>query len=524
MAAEGAGEDDAGDEWVEKEAMTAPPEEDILDKRDRNVQESKMQRDSWMEAPSTLEIDYLQQNRRKKSPPSQFVSAKESHERKIHKHEVDELLKDLEEDEDEDAPVEDEPAQHDVSYTFGDGGASWRMTKLRGVYRKAQEDNKSVDEVALRSYGDLRLFDDAREEERELDRRETYGKDYVGLDKPSGEFFQERKMAAGKRRKLSPSPDATGRDAGQIQQGQQMEEQPAPARTVPLDQTALNKLKAQLMKAKLRKDPKAADLEAEYNAAAAAASANGIQADIVVLSNMDNRMLAGGRGNEVKAIDNKRGRERGTVVENEDMSIEDMVRHEKRTRGMQGGEGRAFAERIAKDARFDRPRLHGRQRNQAREECRQERHQPAQHSHRRVPKDAKGTRQLPAVPPRRHLTAAHRAPRQPRDTHLPDPGHGARAHTLRRRHSPDPAPTQPSGMRRRRMGGDTQLHEVADAHVPRAEPGRYLLRERSQHGPEATRGHGRGAAADAPRGHGAGVLQGGDPGVGRGVESAQEDH
>ncbi|GAB7339068.1 hypothetical protein MBLNU457_5724t1 [Dothideomycetes sp. NU457] len=348
-----AGEDDASDEWVEKEAMTAPPEEDILDERDQSLQESKIQRDSWMEAPSALDIDYLQQNRRKKSPPSQFVSAKEDHERKIHRHEVDEMLRDLEEDEDEDAPVEDEPAQHDVSYTFGDGGANWRMTKLRGVYRKAKEDNKSVDEVALKTYGDLRLFDDAREEERELDRRETYGKDYVGLEKPSGEFFQERKMAAGKRRKLSASPDTTGRGAEQIPQGQQMDELPAPSRTVPLDQTALNKLKAQLMKAKLRKDPKAADLEAEYNAAAAAASANGVQADVVVLSNMDNRMLAGGRGNEVKAIDNKRGRERGTVVENEDMSIEDMVRHEKRTRGMQGGEGRAFAERIAKDAKFD---------------------------------------------------------------------------------------------------------------------------------------------------------------------------
>jgi len=345
-------DDDEGDEWVEKEAMTAPPGEDILDGRDHDLQKPKVQRDSWMEAPSALEIDYLQQTRRKKSPPSQFVSAKEDHARKVHKHEMDELLKDLEENEDEDAPIEDEPAQHNVSYTFGDGGADWRMTKLRGVYRKAQEENASVDEVALKTYGDLQYFDDAREEERELDRRQTYGKDYVGLEKPSGEFYQERKMAAGQRRKSSAS-DPVGHDASKIQQGQQMDEQPAPAMTVPLDQTALNKLKAQLMKAKLRKDPKAADLEAEYNAAAAAASANGVQADVVVLSNMDNRMLAGGRGNEVKAIDNKRGRERGTVVENEDMSIEDMVRHEKRTRGMQGGEGRAFAERIAKDAKFD---------------------------------------------------------------------------------------------------------------------------------------------------------------------------
>jgi len=68
---------------------------------------------------------------------------------------------------------------------------------------------------------------------------------------------------------------------------------------------------------------------------------------------MESRMLAGGRKGEVNAIENKRGKERGLVEENEDMSIEDMVRQEKRTRGQFGGGGRAFAERIAKDAKFD---------------------------------------------------------------------------------------------------------------------------------------------------------------------------
>jgi len=74
--------------------------------------------------------------------------------------------------------------------------------------------------------------------------------------------------------------------------------------------------------------------------------------EVVVLGKMENRMLAGTRG-EVKAIDNKRGRERGLVEENEDMSIEDMVREERRTRGQAGGEGQRFAERIAKDVKFD---------------------------------------------------------------------------------------------------------------------------------------------------------------------------
>ena len=68
---------------------------------------------------------------------------------------------------------------------------------------------------------------------------------------------------------------------------------------------------------------------------------------------MDNRMLASGQRNEVRRVETKRGMERGLVEENEDMSIEDMVREERRTKGQAGGDGRRFAERIAKDGKFD---------------------------------------------------------------------------------------------------------------------------------------------------------------------------
>lgn len=263
------------------------------------------------------------------------------------------MLKDLEEDDDAEGPddtnkppVVDEPAQHDVDYTFGDSGSAWRMTKLRGVYRKAKESDKTLEEAAINTYGDLRLFDDAREEERELERRAMYGKHFIGLDKPSGELFRERKLAAGLHRPPHHSPDPPSA----LPNAQIMQELPPSALALPLDQTALNKLKARMMKAKLRNAPDAADLEAEYEAAAAA---NRVQPGVVVLNAMENRMLTGGRDGEVNRIDNKRGRERGQVVENEDMSIEDMVRQEKRTKAQFGGEGRAFAERIAKDGKFD---------------------------------------------------------------------------------------------------------------------------------------------------------------------------
>lgn len=350
-------EEDDGGEWVEKEAATGPPQDDILDQRDVNLREEKVQRDAWMEEPSGLDIEYTQ-SRKPKAPQSQFVGAKGDHEFKVHENEVNQHLRDLQQDFDEggdesgDGPAGafgDLPAQHEVSYIFGDSGSSWRMTKLKAVYRQAEESGRSVDDVAIERYGDLRDFDDAREEEREMDRRKTYGKEYVGLEKPSGELFQERKLRAGIRRESS----GQAAQPNELDQGEVMsKETSAPSTAVPLDTTALNKLKAQMMKAKLRNAPNAAQLEREYKLAEQASLANGKQSDVVVLHNMENRQLAGGRVGEVTSVTGKRARERGTVVENEDMSIEDMVRQERRTAHNSGGSGREFAERIAKDSKF----------------------------------------------------------------------------------------------------------------------------------------------------------------------------
>ncbi|KAI7365264.1 hypothetical protein KC354_g5017 [Hortaea werneckii] len=355
--------DDAGgvedeDEWVEKETDTAPPTEQILDERSEDLREGKVQRDAWMQEPSGLDVDYVQARKKEGEPPkSQFVGAKADHEFRVQTAEVNQHLADLQRDFDDD-DTEDpekvdaqEPAQHQVSYTFGDAGSSWRMTKLKNVYRHAEDSGQDVEDVALERYGDLRAFDDAREEEMEVDRRKMYGKDYVGKEKPSGELFQERKMKAGIRRDEKGGEESKGVER-LPSQGEKMEEQPAPATTAPLDATSLNKLKAQMMKAKLKNDPNAGQLEEEYNRAAAAGMASSSQPDVVVLGKSENRQLAGREG-EVNAITNKRGRERGLVTENEDMSIEDMVKHEKRTRGVHGGEGKAFAERIAKDGKYE---------------------------------------------------------------------------------------------------------------------------------------------------------------------------
>ncbi|KXL43898.1 hypothetical protein M433DRAFT_538434 [Acidomyces richmondensis BFW] len=321
-----------------------------------DAKENKLQRDAWMQAPSALEIDYVQ-SRKPKRPPGQFVSAKDNYDFKTQDVGVNQHAADLQRDLEDDSGGEGISEQRsDIDYNFGDAGSSWRMTKLQAVFRQAEEEGRCVEDVALERYGDLREWDNAREEKRELDRRNMYGPDYVGVKKPSGELYRERVAQCG----LQGKPDYQ-RGVGEAEEPQVSDmvlPGAAPSldasAAVPLDATALNKLKAQMMRARLRGAPDAAQLEEEYTRAEAASLSNARTSgpDIVELGVMDSRRLAGDRSGEITAVSGKRGRQRGLVVENDDMSIADMVRQERRTRGLPGGEGRAFAERIARDGKF----------------------------------------------------------------------------------------------------------------------------------------------------------------------------
>lgn len=301
-----------------------------------------------MVAPSEIDVDYVHR-RKQKEPASTFVPAsKPADQRALH------TLPELEEQSQAPTALGDLPAQHDVDYVFGDSGSSWRMTRLKAAYKKAEESGQPVEDIAMKQYGNLRDFDDAREEERELQRRRTHGRNYVGIEKPSGELFEERKLAERRKRPTEPEPESAPADESEDEfeaaLGEKIREKSPPRQTVPLDQTALNKLKAQLMKAKISKAANYEQLKAEYEEAQSLTS-KGPTSNVVVLNKMESRALAGGRGGEVQAMDNtKRGRERGHVKEKEDMSIEDMVRQERRTK--HNSDGKAFAERIASDAKF----------------------------------------------------------------------------------------------------------------------------------------------------------------------------
>lgn len=325
-------------------------EEKESEEPDVIVQEEpqKLQRDAWMEAPSALDVDYVQRrNANEQEEPSKRM-LQVGFEQKLHEKELNRHLHDVvEENAEPGRPTAEAQAEHVVDYTIGDAGSQWRMTRLRAVYRQAEEMGRKVEDVAIERFGDLRSFDDAREEETELDRRERYGEGYVGKDKPTGELFEERKLKMGLRER-----EQSLQEEQEPPQGEQMQTEPVRQETKLLDPTALNRLKAKMMKAKLMGSSQAADLEAEYNAASAAA-ANNKGSDVVVLGVMDNRMLSGGKRAEAKPVETKRGQERGLVEQNDEMSIDDMVREERRTRGQAGGEGMRFAERIAKDTKFD---------------------------------------------------------------------------------------------------------------------------------------------------------------------------
>ncbi|KAI4924762.1 hypothetical protein J4E85_007879 [Alternaria conjuncta] len=335
-------EDESSGDEVPQEKDYAPPDDDILDQQLEDAANADLQRDDWMKAPSSMDVEYVQ--RKNKEEKATYVKASDEGQPALKMHHA-ELNRHLGDSQDQEA-VAGEPAQREVSYTFGDSGAQWRMTKLKGIYRNAEESGRSVEEIAMEKYGDLRDFDEAREEEIELDRRKMYGQDYVGKEKPSGELFEERRLNAGIHR-----PSRESHDPSELPQGETVQDPQPATNTVMLSQTELNRLKAQMMKAKMKKAPEAAQLEAEYNAALSGNSTS--NRDVVVLNAMDNRMLAGGRQGEVIALTNKRGTERGLVKENEEMTIDDMVRQERRTKNQAGGEGALLAEKIAKDSKFD---------------------------------------------------------------------------------------------------------------------------------------------------------------------------
>lgn len=349
------------DEWADKTAH-----ESKLAQGSGMSDYSALKRDSWMEAPSGENFEYTQKgvsNSAKNVNTSGSLKADfqlKIHENELNKHHLEDLAEGRDTATNIAVAHSTQSGHHDeVDYTFGDEGAQWRMTKLKAVYRQAEDSGRPVEDIAVERYGALRAFDDAREEQIELDRRETYGDGYVIKKKSIGELSRER-TREGKREVRTKDRSVELPVEGGKQRNKHadnshdgdLSRRSQKLTTQQVDHTTLNRLKAQLLKARLRGTPDIAALEAEYAQAMDSFSSQS-GPGMVVLGAMENRMLTGGRQGEVITINTKRGRERGLVRDNEDMSIEDMIKEERRTRNQAGGDGKRFAERIAKDGKFD---------------------------------------------------------------------------------------------------------------------------------------------------------------------------
>lgn len=347
------------DEWTDKTAHDSK-----LAQGSGMSNYSALKRDSWMEAPTGENVEYTRKgvsNSAKNVTTS--GSLKADFQLKIHENELNKPhLEGLAEGTDTATNItvaDSTPSGHhnEVDYTFGDEGAQWRMTKLKAIYRQAEDSSRPIEDIAVERYGTLRAFDDAREEQIELDRRETYGDGYVIKKKPSGKLSRERTREGEREGRIKDRsvelPVEGGKQRNKhADNSHDMSRKSQKLTTQQVDQTTLNRLKAQLLKARLRGTPDAAALEAEYAQAMDSFSSQS-GPGIVILGPMENRILTGGRQGEVITINTKRGRERGLVRDNEDMSIEDMLKEERRTRNQAGGDGKRFAERIAKDGKFD---------------------------------------------------------------------------------------------------------------------------------------------------------------------------
>jgi hypothetical protein len=162
------------------------------------------------------------------------------------------------------------------------------MMRLRRTYETAEEENKSVEEVALEKYGSLEAFNEALEERRILDERagkkgrtnssnsgkattgETRYSFYDSSGPPSRGSFRKPGEATTTTSAKPSQPSNKRIDSlrGQTSQSSPASHTPIPSvmtpqlpSTPPVD---LNKLQAKVLRAKLMGAPNADKLEQEY--------------------------------------------------------------------------------------------------------------------------------------------------------------------------------------------------------------------------------------------------------------------
>ncbi|ODV86776.1 hypothetical protein CANARDRAFT_21767 [[Candida] arabinofermentans NRRL YB-2248] len=133
----------------------------------------------------------------------------------------------------------------DVNYEFGDRGSNWRLMKLHKILESSKFSAESVEDLALKQYGDLALFYIAMEEKEELERRRKVRDKTKWVYKPTGRIA--------KLKGISISEPMGSSDIADTPKYPKLE------RMITLEEIA--EVKIQMMKAKIRRDSSFKELE-----------------------------------------------------------------------------------------------------------------------------------------------------------------------------------------------------------------------------------------------------------------------
>jgi hypothetical protein len=213
--------------------------------------------------------------------------------------------------------------------TPGGPGSQWRMMRLRRVYETAEEEGRSLEEVAIDRFGSLEAFEEAKEERRLLDERDGRKADRGRRpDRQSGQaqeqappsvryMFNDVNSGASSRSSSFRRPGGPDKSSGPPTPGATStppvwgKKAPGPVRipstlgtpipsvaTPPvqatgraMSPTSLNKLQAKALRAKLMGAPDADNLQRQYNDAfeAANSSDHGVKTRVELLPTLDGR-------------------------------------------------------------------------------------------------------------------------------------------------------------------------------------------------------------------------------------------
>nr|GAT50631.1 complexed with Cdc5 protein cwf19 [Mycena chlorophos] len=308
------------------------------------------------------------------------------------------------------APEPDSTPAPAKTNTPGGPGSSWRMMRLRKVFETAEEEGLPIEQVAVDRFGSLEAFEEAKEERRILDERESRrggGNRDHERGRPEGErrfMFNDVNASGGSSRSSSfrrpggapsgpstPAPAPPNRRLDALRLPSQTNSPlahshtPIPSVMTPpvggggsksraLSPSSLNRLQAKVLRAKLMGAPHADALEREYEAESRKANGGdetGVRTRVEVLPTLDghgrlydvghgaedDRMLPGNRRKKEQKFethDPKTGEILRYNANDDTTTLGEMLRQEKFGGGMadQKNLDAEFARSIMSDGKF----------------------------------------------------------------------------------------------------------------------------------------------------------------------------